>query len=163
MSHTYAERKEADGAPRQTAAAKERPLSDQHLDALRRGAEGPTAADMGHRIELSEAMRAKMESAFGTDLSAVKLYRSQAVADAGAQAVARGSSIAFAPAAAVDDAGCVFRPPSGQNEVLADKGGTYQFMGVEEGKTPGTYTMKVRLLTNEAGKKRGPVPPDEDE
>ena len=54
MSHTYAERKEADGAPRQTAAAKERPLSDQHLDALRRGAEGPTAADMGHRIELGE-------------------------------------------------------------------------------------------------------------
>ena len=38
-----------------------------------------------------------MEASFGADLSAVKLYESQAVADAGAEAVAQGSRIAFAP------------------------------------------------------------------
>ena len=97
MSYTYAKRKEADGAPGQTVAAKENASLDPHLDALRRGTESPTAADMGQRIDLSEAMRAKMENAFGTELSSVRLYRSQAVADAGAMAVARGSSIAFAP------------------------------------------------------------------
>ena len=42
-------------------------------------------------------MREKMENAFGADLSAVKLYESEAVKDAGANAVAQGSSIAFAP------------------------------------------------------------------
>ncbi len=42
-------------------------------------------------------MRSKMESAFGADFSAVKLYESQSVADAGAEAVTQGSSIAFAP------------------------------------------------------------------
>ena len=38
-----------------------------------------------------------MESAFGADLSAVKLYESDAVAEAGANAVTRGANIAFAP------------------------------------------------------------------
>ena len=50
-----------------------------------------------HRVDLPDAMRSKMENAFGADLSAVKLYESQSVADAGARAVTRGSNIAFAP------------------------------------------------------------------
>jgi hypothetical protein len=52
---------------------------------------------MGRRVDLPDAMRAKMENAFGADLSAVKLYESEAVAEAGANAVTRGSDIAFAP------------------------------------------------------------------
>lgn len=50
-----------------------------------------------HRVDLPEAIRTKMEDAFGADFSAVKLYESRAVADAGAKAVTQGSSIAFAP------------------------------------------------------------------
>ena len=48
-------------------------------------------------VDLPGAIQAKMEASFGADLSAVKLYESQAVADAGAEAVAQGSRIAFAP------------------------------------------------------------------
>ena len=97
MSHTYAERKEAAGAARQTDAAKERSPSDQHLDALSRGLVQPSAEQMGHKVDLPGAIRAKMEASFGTDLSAVRLYESQTVADAGVEAVSRGSDIAFAP------------------------------------------------------------------
>jgi|GEM_PF-6803878 len=60
------------------------------------GAAKPTAAQKGRSIDLDGAIRAKMEHAFG-DLSAVKLYESQAVGDAGAEAIARGNEIAFAP------------------------------------------------------------------
>ena len=67
------------------------------MAALRAGAVMPTPNQMGRRVDLPDAMRAKMESAFGADLSAVKLYESEAVADAGANAVTRGSDIAFAP------------------------------------------------------------------
>ena len=67
------------------------------MDALRSGAAKPTAEQMGHRVDLPDAMREKMESAFGADLSSVRLYESQTVADAGANAVAQGSDIAFAP------------------------------------------------------------------
>ena len=42
-------------------------------------------------------MREKMEDSFGMDLSAVKLYENKAVGKAGAEAVAQGSKIAFAP------------------------------------------------------------------
>lgn len=42
-------------------------------------------------------MRAKMEAAFGADLSGVELYESQTVADAGAQAMTMGNKIGFAP------------------------------------------------------------------
>ena len=97
MSYTYAGRKESDVARKQTDAVKDSPQLDPHLSALQSGAEQPTSADMGHRIDLSDAMRAKMEAAFGADLSTVKLYQSQAVADSGAQAVSKGDSIAFAP------------------------------------------------------------------
>ncbi len=69
----------------------------QHpMEALRPGAVPPTG-QMGRRVDLPDAMRAKMENAFGADLSAVKLYESRAVADAGARAVTQGGNIAFAP------------------------------------------------------------------
>ena len=68
-----------------------------HIESLRRGESAPSAADKGHRIDLPEAMRAKMESSFGMDLSAVKLYESQMAAEAGTNAVAQGNEIMFAP------------------------------------------------------------------
>ena len=55
------------------------------------------SAPSGHRVDLPDRMREKMESAFGADFSAVKLYENRAVADAGAEAVTRGTDIAFAP------------------------------------------------------------------
>ena len=93
MSHTYAEKKRAGIS----ASAAESAPAQPSLDALRAGAAQPTQEQMGRRVDLPDAMRAKMEDAFGADLSAVKLYESEAVADAGAEAVTRGSDIAFAP------------------------------------------------------------------
>ena len=52
---------------------------------------------MGHRVDLPEAIREKMESPFGADFSNVKLYESQTVRDAGAKAMTQGTNIAFAP------------------------------------------------------------------
>ena len=66
-------------------------------DVLRAGKAQTAAAQPGRRVDLPEAMRKKMENAFGADLSAVKLYESEAVGDAGARAVAQGADIAFAP------------------------------------------------------------------
>ena len=93
MSHTYADRKRThpavpleDNAPAQPA-----------FDALRSGAARLTEEQKGRRVDLPDAMRTKMENAFGADLGAVKLYESQAVADVGSQAIARGPEIAFAP------------------------------------------------------------------
>ena len=53
--------------------------------------------NLGHQVDMPVVMREKMESAFGMDLSAVKLYENKAVGKAGAEAVAQGSNIAFAP------------------------------------------------------------------
>lgn len=53
--------------------------------------------DRSHRIDLPEAMREKMERAFGMNFGKVNLYESESVADAGANAIAQGGSIAFAP------------------------------------------------------------------
>ena len=92
MSYTYADRKRPVSVPPQKEAA-----SQPSVDALRSGAASPTQEQMGRRVDLPDAMRSKMETAFGADLSAVKLYESEAVADAGASAVTRGSDIAFAP------------------------------------------------------------------
>ena len=92
MAYTYTSRKRAENA-----APQNEPLEASSLDALRSGAVKPTQEQMGHRVDLPDAMREKMENAFGADLSAVKLYESQAVDDAGANAVAQGSNIAFAP------------------------------------------------------------------
>lgn len=93
MSYAYAQRKRAGSAAPQSQDTTAQPS----LDALRSGAVKPTAAQMGHRVDLPDAMRAKMENAFGADLSAVKLYESEAVGDAGAEAITQGSNIAFAP------------------------------------------------------------------
>ena len=53
--------------------------------------------NLGHRVDMPTVMREKMEDSFGMDLSGVKLYENRAVAEAGAEAVAQGSKIAFAP------------------------------------------------------------------
>ena len=60
------------------------PQSGPSMDALRAGTAQPTADMLGHKVDLPGQMQAKMESAFGADLSGVQLYESQAVADAGA-------------------------------------------------------------------------------
>ena len=93
MSYTYAERKKTAGAKPDAAQT----ASPQRMEALQSGAAKPTAAEMGHRVDLPEAMRARMESSFGADLSSVRLYESKAVGDAGAEAITQGSNIAFAP------------------------------------------------------------------
>ena len=54
-------------------------------------------ANLGHQVDMPVVMREKMEGAFGMDLSGVKLYENKAVGEAGAEAVAQGSRIAFAP------------------------------------------------------------------
>ncbi|MBQ6517835.1 MAG: DUF4157 domain-containing protein [Anaerolineaceae bacterium] len=51
----------------------------------------------GHQVDMPVVMREKMEESFGMDLSVVKLYENRAVGDAGAEAVAQGNKIAFAP------------------------------------------------------------------
>ncbi len=89
----YTNRKRMDSTSPHNEAADQQPS----MDALRSGAAQPTAQQMGHRVDLPEVMREKMESAFGADLSAVKLYESETVADAGTNAVTQGSNIAFAP------------------------------------------------------------------
>ena len=93
MSYQYVGKKRTPVTPaRETAPAAPVP------DALRTGAIRPTQELLGRPVDLPGAIRAKMEASFGADLSAVRLYESQAVADAGANAVAQGSRIAFAPA-----------------------------------------------------------------
>ncbi len=91
--YSYAKRNRAE----ETAPHKDAAAPQPSLDALRSGAAKPTQEQMGHRVDLPDAMRSKMENAFGADLSAVKLYESEAVGEAGANAVAQGSNIAFAP------------------------------------------------------------------
>ncbi len=93
MNYAYANRKRGENA----APKKESAAQQPSMDALRAGLAKPTQEQLGRRVDLPDAMRAKMENAFGADLSAVKLYESEAVADAGANAVAQGSNIAFAP------------------------------------------------------------------
>ncbi|MBR1497086.1 MAG: DUF4157 domain-containing protein, partial [Oscillospiraceae bacterium] len=93
MSYTYAQRKRAAGAKSGAIMESAAP----RMEALQSGAVKPSAAEMGRRVDLPEAMRARMEASFGADLSGVRLYESQTVADAGANAVAQGNNIAFAP------------------------------------------------------------------
>ncbi len=57
----------------------------------------PSTEQMGRRVDLPDAIREKMEASFGADFSGVKLYESQTVADAGAEAMTMGSNVAFAP------------------------------------------------------------------
>ena len=93
MSFTYAERKPERETPARRAETAEWPSAAP----LRASAPPPDPGQLGRRVDLPEAMRAKMENAFGADLSAVRLYESEAVGEAGANAVTQGSNIAFAP------------------------------------------------------------------
>ncbi|MBR6040961.1 MAG: DUF4157 domain-containing protein [Clostridia bacterium] len=93
MNHIYDNRKQA----QRPAQLKETTAQQPSPEALRSGAVKPTREQMGHRVDLPDAMRAKMENAFGADFSAVRLYESRAVADAGAGAMTQGTNIAFAP------------------------------------------------------------------
>ena len=93
MNYTYDNRKQAETAAQHPETTAQQPS----LDALRAGTAKPTREQMGHRVDLPDAMRAKMENAFGADFSAVRLYESRAVADAGAGAMTQGTDIAFAP------------------------------------------------------------------
>ncbi len=93
MSYSYDQRKRAHG---QKDSAPKPAVPGPDLDALMAGRARPSAAQKGRSIDLDAAIRTKMEHAFG-DLSGVKLYESPAVGAAGAEAVARGSEIAFAP------------------------------------------------------------------
>ncbi|MBQ6235810.1 MAG: DUF4157 domain-containing protein [Clostridia bacterium] len=93
MSYVYADRKRAVNGTKHPETTPDQPS----LEALRSGAASPTPEQKGHPVDLPDAMREKMENAFGADLSSVKLYESKTVADAGAGAVTRGTDIAFAP------------------------------------------------------------------
>ena len=55
------------------------------------------AESLGHQVDMPTVMREKMEDSFGMDLSGLKLYENKEVGKAGAEAVAQGSNIAFAP------------------------------------------------------------------
>lgn len=72
-------------------------IGNQSMEALMTGAQAPSAENLGHQVDLPGAIREKMENAFGADLGGVRLYESQAVADAGAQAITMGNKIGFAP------------------------------------------------------------------
>ena len=78
-------------------AAPDKKFAEPSIMALRTGAVSPQPSQLGRPVSLEAAIRAKMESAFGMDLSALRIYASQTVEDAGAEAVAQGNRIAFAP------------------------------------------------------------------
>ena len=94
MSQTYQARRRAQDAPAEQKSQASVP--GPSIQELAAGAM-PSTAQMGHRVDLPGAIREKMEASFGADFSGVKLYESQTVADAGAQAMTMGSSVAFAP------------------------------------------------------------------
>ncbi len=93
MSQIYQARLRAQDAP---AEKYQTSVPGPSMQELAAGAM-PSAQQMGHRVDLPDAIREKMETSFGADFSGVKLYESQTVADAGAQAMTMGSNIAFDP------------------------------------------------------------------
>ena len=94
MSQVYQTRRKME---RETgASARETRPQGPDLSQLQGGAM-PTSEQLGRRVDLPGAIRAKMEASFGADLSGVELYESQTVADAGAQAMTMGNRIGFAP------------------------------------------------------------------
>ena len=74
MLYAYVERKRANSIPANSETATVQPSPD----ALRAGAAKPTAEQMGHRVDLPDAIRSMRENAFGADLSSVKLYEAKA-------------------------------------------------------------------------------------
>lgn len=95
MSHTHISRRRAESIPAEQTEYRT-DIPGPSLQELVAGAQ-PSRAQMGHRVDLPEAIRAKMEASFGADFSNVRLYESQTVADAGAKAVTMGGAIGFAP------------------------------------------------------------------
>ena len=96
MEHIQTNRRRAPSARSAAVPAGRDPVmpGNQALEELAKSRGGQEHA---RPVDLPGAIRAKMEHAFGADLSSVKLYESQSVADAGAQAVTQGSRITFAP------------------------------------------------------------------
>ena len=90
MSYTYAHRNKQENERRGAE-----PFSGGEREAFLPNS--AMAEDLGHQVDMPVVMREKMEDSFGMDLSAVKLYENKAVGKAGAEAVAQGSKIAFAP------------------------------------------------------------------
>ncbi|MBQ9348328.1 MAG: DUF4157 domain-containing protein, partial [Oscillibacter sp.] len=95
MGYEYAKRKSALPVNGDTRASREAQAPHVSMDSLRT-ALGVDGAG-GQRVDLESAMRSKMERMFGMDLQNLKLYVSQQVDDAGAEAAASGNIIAFAP------------------------------------------------------------------
>ena len=96
MSYAYDQRKRT--APKVSPkASRTSSAPGPSMEAIAAGLARPSTQQMGHRVDLPEAMRQKMENAFGTDFSAVRLFESQTVADAGAEAITQGNQVAFAP------------------------------------------------------------------
>ncbi len=94
MSQIYQAHRRAQQAPAEQKLHTNAP--GPSLSELAAGAM-PSTEQMGRRVDLPEAIREKMEASFGADFSGVKVYESQTVADAGAQAMTMGSNVAFAP------------------------------------------------------------------
>jgi hypothetical protein len=94
VTYSYEQRKPAQ---RQEAPKQRSELNPAQGSPTAFGADLSSSHASGHPVDLPGAIREKFENAFGSDLSAVKFYRSQAVADAGAQAVTMGEKVVFAP------------------------------------------------------------------
>ncbi len=90
MSYTYTQQKKK--SSKKTNA--ESFVSEKKESSLPNSA---MVKNLGHQVDMPTVMREKMEDSFGMDLSGVKLYENKAVGKAGAEAVAQGSKIAFAP------------------------------------------------------------------
>ena len=90
MSYTYTQQKKKNSQKKGTE-----PFSGGKMESSL-----PNSAmveNPGHQVDMPTVMREKMEGAFDMNLSGVKLYENKAVGEAGAEAVAQGSNIAFAP------------------------------------------------------------------
>ena len=94
MTHSYEQRK---AVQRQETPKQKSDLNPAQGSPTAFGADLSSSGASGHPVDLPGAIREKFENAFGADLSAVRLYRSQAVRDAGAQAVTMGEKVVFAP------------------------------------------------------------------
>ena len=90
MSYTYAQQKKRNSKNADTASF----LSKKQETSL---PNSTMVESLGHQVDMPTVMREKMEDSFGMDLTAVKLYENKEVGKAGAEAVAQGSNIAFAP------------------------------------------------------------------
>ena len=94
MTHSYEQRK---AVQRQETPKQKSDLNPAQGSPTAFGADLSSSGASGHPVDLPGAIREKFENAFGADLSAVRLYRSEAVRDAGAEAVTMGEKVAFAP------------------------------------------------------------------